>query len=111
MIFQNSMGPRKSNCDVPSGTTQGWVCPSTIPTKGLRNITFKNKYSMIFYTYIKKTIKNKISHQILQFVLRLWNSNKMILKCSLIHYAMKSLMLMIFFKLKLFLPLNFPLKI
>jgi hypothetical protein len=23
MIFQSSMGPRKSRCDVPSGTTQG----------------------------------------------------------------------------------------
>jgi hypothetical protein len=26
MIFQTSMGPRKSKCDVPSGTTQRWVC-------------------------------------------------------------------------------------
>ncbi len=26
--FQNSMGLRKSRCDVPNGTTQGWVCPS-----------------------------------------------------------------------------------
>ncbi len=26
MIFQSSMGPRKSKCDVPSGTTQRWVC-------------------------------------------------------------------------------------
>jgi len=27
MIFQISMGPRKSRCGVPSGTTQGWACP------------------------------------------------------------------------------------
>jgi hypothetical protein len=27
MIFQNPMGLRKSKCDVPSGTTQGWFCP------------------------------------------------------------------------------------
>jgi len=26
MIFQSSMGPRKSRCDVPSGITQGWAC-------------------------------------------------------------------------------------
>jgi hypothetical protein len=26
MIFQNSMGPRKSKCDIPNGTTQGWAC-------------------------------------------------------------------------------------
>jgi hypothetical protein len=24
-IFQGLMNPRKSSCDVPSGTTQGWV--------------------------------------------------------------------------------------
>jgi hypothetical protein len=30
MIFQNSMGPRKSRCDVPSGTTQGWAYPFLI---------------------------------------------------------------------------------
>jgi hypothetical protein len=27
MIFQSSMGPRKSSCDVPIGTSQGYVCP------------------------------------------------------------------------------------
>jgi hypothetical protein len=26
MIFQSSMGPRQSSCDVPSGTTQGHDC-------------------------------------------------------------------------------------
>jgi hypothetical protein len=26
MIFQSSMGPRKSRCDVLSGITQGWAC-------------------------------------------------------------------------------------
>jgi hypothetical protein len=26
MIFQSSLGPRKSRCDVLGGTTQGWVC-------------------------------------------------------------------------------------
>ncbi len=30
MIFQNSMGLRKSRCDDPSGTTQGWACPLNI---------------------------------------------------------------------------------
>jgi hypothetical protein len=25
--FQNSMGPWKPRCDVPSGSTQGWACP------------------------------------------------------------------------------------
>ncbi len=30
MIFQNSMGPRKSKCDVPCGITQGWACPLSI---------------------------------------------------------------------------------
>jgi hypothetical protein len=25
MIFQNSMGPRKSSCDILSGTIQGWA--------------------------------------------------------------------------------------
>jgi hypothetical protein len=27
MIFQSSIGPRESSCDVPSGTTQGHDCP------------------------------------------------------------------------------------
>jgi hypothetical protein len=26
MIFQSSMGPGKSRCDIPSGTTQGQNC-------------------------------------------------------------------------------------
>jgi hypothetical protein len=30
MIFQSSMGPRKSKCDIPSGTTQGCLCPTTM---------------------------------------------------------------------------------
>jgi hypothetical protein len=29
MIFQSSMGPRKSKRDVPSGTTQRWFCLGT----------------------------------------------------------------------------------
>jgi hypothetical protein len=28
MIFQSLMGLEKSKCDVSSGTTQGWACPS-----------------------------------------------------------------------------------
>jgi hypothetical protein len=28
-FFQSSMNPRKSRCDIPSGTTQGWACPFT----------------------------------------------------------------------------------
>ncbi len=27
MIFQSSMVLGKSNCDIPSCTTQGWDCP------------------------------------------------------------------------------------
>jgi len=29
-FFQSSMGPRKSSCDIPSDTTQGWACPNNI---------------------------------------------------------------------------------
>jgi hypothetical protein len=32
MIFQSSMGPRKSKCVVPNGTTQGWACPTLLFT-------------------------------------------------------------------------------
>jgi hypothetical protein len=32
MIFQSSMGPWKSKCDVPSGTTQGCFCPFSTPS-------------------------------------------------------------------------------
>jgi hypothetical protein len=49
-------------------------------TKGLKSTTFNDKIFMKFYTYIKKTIKNNISHQIFQFFLRPWNLNKMIFK-------------------------------
>ncbi len=28
MTFQSLMGQGKSMCDVPTGTTQGWACPS-----------------------------------------------------------------------------------
>ncbi len=31
MIFKSLMGARKSRCDVPSGTTQGWACPDCPP--------------------------------------------------------------------------------
>jgi hypothetical protein len=67
-----------------------------IPTKGLRSTTFNNKISMVFYTYIKETINNNLSHQSFQFFLSSWNLNKMIFKCSLVHYGMKMLMIMIF---------------
>jgi hypothetical protein len=30
MIFQSLMGPRKSRCDVPYGTTQRWACPNVL---------------------------------------------------------------------------------
>ncbi len=30
MFFQSSMGPRKSSCDIPSDTTQGWACLNNI---------------------------------------------------------------------------------
>jgi len=61
-----------------------------ISTKGLRNTKFNNNFPMKFYTYIKETINNNISHQIFQFFLSLWNLNHMILKCSLLHYGMKT---------------------
>jgi hypothetical protein len=25
-IFKSSMGPKNLRCDIPNGTTQGWVC-------------------------------------------------------------------------------------
>ncbi len=31
MIFQSLMGPRKSRCDIPNGTTQRWAFPINIP--------------------------------------------------------------------------------
>jgi hypothetical protein len=74
----------------------------TIPTKGLKNITFNNRFSMKFYTYIKETIKDNPSHQSFQICLRSWNLDYMILKCSLIHYGMKMLMIMIFLGWKIF---------
>jgi len=51
---------------------------------------------MKFHTYIKENINNNISHQSFQFFLRLWNLDQMIFKCSLVHYGMKLLMIMIF---------------
>ncbi len=35
MIFQSSMSLRKLRCDVPSGTTQRWVCPCFVTIKSL----------------------------------------------------------------------------
>jgi hypothetical protein len=75
----------------------------TIPTKGLKSTTFNDNFSMKFYTYIKETIKDNLSHQSFQFFLRSWNLDKMILKCSLVHYGMKMLMIMIFLGWKMFL--------
>jgi hypothetical protein len=46
----------------------------TIPTKGLRSITFNNNLSMKFYTNKKETIKKNLSHQ----SLRSWYLNQMI---------------------------------
>jgi hypothetical protein len=51
---------------------------------------------MNFYTYIKETIKNNLSHQSFQFFLRSWNLDHMILKCSLVHNGMTMLTIMIF---------------
>jgi hypothetical protein len=50
---------------------------------------------MKFYTYIKETIKKNIPYQSFYFFLRLWNLDHMILKCSLVHYGITMLMIMI----------------
>jgi hypothetical protein len=34
-FFQSSMNPRKLKCDVPSGTTQRWVCPYFVAIRAL----------------------------------------------------------------------------
>jgi hypothetical protein len=57
---------------------------------------------MKFYTYIKETIKDNPSHQSFQFFLRSWNLDYMILKCSLVIYGMKMLMIMNFLGWKIF---------
>ncbi len=41
-------------------------------------------------------IMNNLFHQSFQFVLKSWSLNQMILKCSLVHYAMIMLLIMIF---------------
>jgi hypothetical protein len=30
MIYQSSMGLKKSRCDIPNDTTQGWACPFSL---------------------------------------------------------------------------------
>jgi len=35
MIFQSSMGPGKSRCDVPNGSIQEWACPFNVIKKSL----------------------------------------------------------------------------
>jgi hypothetical protein len=62
--------------------------------------TFNNKISMKVYTYKRKTINNILPHQSFQFFLRSWNLDKMILKCSSIHYGMIMPMIMFVFTLK-----------
>jgi len=52
---------------------------------------------MKFYTYIKETIKNDLPHQSFKFFLRSWNLDKKIFICSLVHYGMTIVMIMIFF--------------
>jgi len=51
---------------------------------------------MKYYTYLKETIKNNLSYQFLFLFLRLWNLDEMIFKCSLIHYGMTMLMILVF---------------
>ncbi len=31
MVFQSSMGVRKSRCEIPNATTQGWACLTLWP--------------------------------------------------------------------------------
>ncbi len=75
-----------------------------IPTKRLKNTTFNINFPVKFYTFIKKTIKNNISHQSFQFFLRLWNLDQMNFKCSLVYYD--NVDYYDFFRLKNVLPLN-----
>jgi len=64
--------------------------------KGLRrSATLNDNLSMKFYTYKKETIKNNLPYQHLQFFLRSWSLNQMILQYSLIHDGMIMLMIMI----------------
>jgi len=61
---------------------------------------------MKFYKYIKETINKNISHQSFQFFSKSWNLDQMIFKCSLVHYGMTMLMIMIFLGRKIFFPLK-----
>jgi hypothetical protein len=40
MIFQSLMGPRRSRCDVPSGTIQGWACLKASPSPHIKDGVF-----------------------------------------------------------------------
>ncbi len=46
MIFQSSMGPRKSKSDIPSGSTQKWGCPQV----------YQNNAILFFYCVIMSKI-------------------------------------------------------
>ncbi len=61
---------------------------------------------MKFYKYIKKTIKNNLSHRSFKFFLRSWNLNKKILKCSLVKLWYDNSDDHDFFSLKNVLPLK-----
>jgi hypothetical protein len=52
------------------------------------------------YTYEVINIRNNLLHKSFQFVLKSWSSNQRILKCSLLHYVMIMLLIMILFKLQ-----------
>jgi hypothetical protein len=49
MIVQSLIGPRKSKCDVPSGTTQGWACLRVAPKAHGREGTRTHNSKWIFY--------------------------------------------------------------
>ncbi len=66
---------------------------------------------MKFYTYIKDTIMNNISHQSFQLFLRSWNFDEMILECSLLHYGMIMLMIIYLLGLKTFIEDLFGLSV
>jgi hypothetical protein len=62
---------------------------------------------MKFYTYIKETIKNNLSHRSFQKKLRLWNLDQMIIECSRISTLWyNNVDDYDFFLLKIFLPLK-----
>jgi hypothetical protein len=64
--------------------------------KRIKKYYINDKISKKFYTFKEEPIKNILPYQDFQFFSSSWNLDKMIFKCSLIHYGMIVLMIMIF---------------